>query len=164
MDATDGIVTKLPLSEELADLLSASRRVRQQIARKRQTQYLAKQLRRLDEDELDALRGVFEVDQSQIRRETARLHRLEALRDQLIAGGDEALAALLDEHPQADRNHLRQLQRQAARERQQATTPRASRELFRYLRELLAATASTDADAIAEDDVAGAGSGDFDET
>lgn len=152
MDATDGIVARLPMSEEIAELLRTSRRIRQQIARKRQTQYLAKQLRRLDEDELDALRRVFVVDQAQVRQETARLHRLEALRDRLIAGGDEALAGLLDEHPDADRNRLRQLQRQAARERQQAATPRAARELFRYLRELLDAPAATDAGADIQDD------------
>lgn len=146
MDATDGIAARLPLSEELAELLATSRRIRQQIARKRQMQYLAKQLRRLDDDELEALRKVFEVDQAQVRRETARLHRLEALRERLIDGGDEALAELLNDYPNADRNHLRQLQRQAAKEREQATTPRAARELFRALRELVETADSADED------------------
>ncbi len=138
MDATDGIVARLPMSDELTELLATSRRIRQQIARKRQTQYLAKQLRRLDDDELEGLRKVFDVDQAQVRRETARLHRLEALRERLIEGGDDALAELLDDYPDADRSRLRQLQRQAAKERETtASPPRAARELFRYLRELV---------------------------
>lgn len=154
MDAPDGMVARLPMSAELADVLAASRRIRQHGARKRQMQFLAKQLRRLDDEELEALRAVFEVDQTQVRRETARLHRLEALRERLLDGGDEALAELLADYPQADRNRLRQWQRQAVRERQQSSTPRAARELFRYLRELLDGTDSGDrpADGIAEDE------------
>lgn len=154
MEATDGIVARLPMSAELAEVLAASRRIHQQGARKRQMQYLAKQLRRADDDELEALRGVFDVDQALVRRETARLHRLEALRERLLDGGDEALAELLAEYPQADRSRLRQWQRQAVKERQQTTTPRAARELFRYLRELLDAAQSEDqpADGIEDDE------------
>jgi ribosome-associated protein len=138
MEATDGIVARLPLSDELREVLTASRRIRQQVARKRQMQYLAKQLRRLDDDELHALRNVFVTDQATIRRDTARLHRLEALRDRLIEGGDEALAELIAEFPDADRTQLRQLQRQAARERDADGAPKAARELFKALRTLLA--------------------------
>lgn len=158
MDAPDGMVARLPMTADLADVLAASRRIRQHGARKRQMQFLAKQLRRLDDGELEALRAVFEVDQTQVRRETARLHRLEALRERLLDGGDEALAELLADYPQADRNRLRQWQRQAARERQQTSTPRAARELFRYLRELLGGADSGDqpADGIAD----GRGDGD----
>lgn len=154
MDAPDGMVARLPMAAELADVLAASRRIRQHGARKRQMQFLAKQLRRLDDGELEALRAVFEVDQTQVRRETARLHRLEALRERLLDGGDEALAELLADYPQADRNRLRQWQRQAIRERQQSSTPRAARELFRYLRELLDGADSGDqpADGSADDE------------
>lgn len=145
MDAPDGVVARLPMPEDLAELLAQSRRIRQQIARKRQTQYLAKHLRRLEGGELEALRAVFEVDQARARQEAARLHRLEALRERLIEGGDAALEELLAQYPQADRSRLRQLQRQAARDRQQeGAPPRAARELFRCLRELVEAAATGD--------------------
>ena len=71
------------------------------------------------------------------RQASARLHKLEGWRDRLIDEGDTALAELLAEQPQADRQHLRQLIRNALKERSQNRPPRASRELFRYLRELL---------------------------
>ncbi|HYQ71705.1 MAG TPA: DUF615 domain-containing protein [Gammaproteobacteria bacterium] len=43
--------------------------------------------------------------------------------------------------PLADRQHLRKLVRQARKEKEQRQPPRASRELFRYLRELQEAPA-----------------------
>src|SRR4029078_1341953 len=58
-------------------------------------------------------------------------------RERLIADGDAALSELLAEHPQADRQHLRQLVRNAIDERNRNKPPHAFRELFRELRELI---------------------------
>ena len=84
------------------------------------------------------------------RREVAAMHRVEAWRERLLADGDPALAQLLDEHPTADRQHLRALVRSALDERRKNKPPRAFRELYRALRELIVGGASGD------DDVEGA--------
>jgi len=85
------------------------------------------------------------------RHEVAVAHRLEALRERLLAEGDAALGELLQRHPQADRQHLRALIRQARGERAGQRPPHAYRELLRQLRALesaaAAAAAATDADA-----------------
>ena len=47
------------------------------------------------------------------------LHKLEILRDELIAKGDAALTDLLNEHPSADRQQLRNLIRAAQKEKEQ---------------------------------------------
>ena len=107
-------------------------------ARKRQLGFLAKQMRREDPDALDAIRDALDAGGDAARRETALLHRAEAAREQLIEGGDDALAAFLEAHPDADRQRLRQLLRNAAEERARGKPPRAYRELFRELRELMA--------------------------
>ena len=86
---------------------------------------------------LGALRAALDHDTAGGRREAAALHRVEALRDQLVDGGDEALARLIAEHPQADRQHLRQLARNAREERLKNKPPHSYRELFRELRALL---------------------------
>jgi ribosome-associated protein len=78
-----------------------------------------------------------EHDKADSRRENAALHRLEALRDQLVADGDNALNDLLVEYPHADRQHLRQLARNAREEKLHNKPPHAYRELFRELRDLL---------------------------
>ena len=140
MDAPDGTLNRLPLDDALRELVIESRRIHSHIARKRQTQFLAKQLRRADDAMLDALRTGFARDREQSHRETARLHRLEAWRERLIDEGDTAVAALIEAHPDIDRTHLRQLVRQARREREQSAPPHAARELFRLLRDLDALT------------------------
>ena len=63
---------------------------------------------------------------------------MESWRERLLAEGDAALAELLEEHPGADRQHLRQLARNAHEEKLRNKPPRAFRELFRELRLLLA--------------------------
>ena len=72
------------------------------------------------------------------KRETAILHKVETWRTRLLEDGDTALADLLSEFPSADRQHLRQLVRNAGEERLKNKPPHAFRELFRELRELLA--------------------------
>ena len=132
---SDAQLERVPLSDDLREEAQRSRGVTQQIARKRQTQFLAKLLRRLDDAELDAIRATLEHDRDQGRRDSAALHRVEAWRERLIAEGDDALGELLQQFPQMDRQHLRQLARQARGEREQNKPPHAQRELFRVLRE-----------------------------
>jgi ribosome-associated protein len=93
-------------------------------------------MRRLDDDEIEAIRAALDRDRGLARRETAVLHQLEAWRDRLIDEGDEALGELLVRFPQADRQQLRQLARQARTEREQNKPLHAYRELFRLLREI----------------------------
>ena len=130
---------QLPLSEELVAVAIAAQRITAQIARKREVGFLAKKLRREDDETLEAIRAAMEHDKADSRRENAALHRIEALRDQLIAEGDSALGDLLADYPQADRQHLRQLARNAREEKLRNKPPHASRELFRELRELMQA-------------------------
>lgn len=136
MDAPPGMLASVPLEDDMRELVATSRAIKPQIARKRQTQFLAKHLRRLDDQALAALAERFSEDRDRVHREAARLHRLEAQRDDLLARGDDALADLLLRYPQAERTRLRQLQRQALAERARSAPPRASRELFRLLRQL----------------------------
>ena len=128
---------QLPLSEDLLALAISAQRITAQIARKRAVGFLAKKLRREDDEMLEAIRAAMEHDKADSRRDTAALHRIEAMRDHLIAEGDNALTELLVEYPQADRQHLRQLARNAREEKLRNKPPHAFRELFRELRELM---------------------------
>ncbi len=131
-------LSAVPMPDELRELVRDSRRITAQIARKRQLQFLAKIMRREDDEVIDAIRRALERDRDEARRDTARLHRLEAWRERLLEEGDEALAELLAEHPEADRQRLRQLVRNARIEREKQRPPHAFRELFRELKALMA--------------------------
>jgi ribosome-associated protein len=137
IEQNDSRISQLPMSAELVDLTLASKKITSQIARKRQMQFLAKQLRRQDDEVLTAIRAALDFDKNISRQETASLHRVEAWRDRLIAEGDAALAELLNEYPSADRQHLRQLARNAKEEKLKNKPPHAFRDLFRELRELV---------------------------
>jgi ribosome-associated protein len=128
-------LARVPLSDELREEVARARAITQQIARKRQTQFLAKHLRRR-EDELEPIRAILEHGRDHAHRETANLHRIEQWRDRLVAEGDDALTELVQAFPQSDRQQLRQLARQARAERDANKPPHAQRELFRMLREM----------------------------
>ena len=136
---SDAQLSRLPLADALRDEVVRTRVVTSHIARKRATQFLAKQLRKLDAAEVETLRRALEHDRAKAHHETATLHRLEAWRDRLIDEGDAALDALVALHPAADRQHLRQLARNARTERDREQPLHAYRELFRALRELFGA-------------------------
>ena len=144
-------LARLPIPDELMPHIRDTQRITSYGARKRQIAFLAKQMRRQDDAALDAIRDAMSKDGEAARRETAALHRVEALRDALLGfEGDAAMTALLAEHPHADRQHLRQLVRNAHDERKRNKPPHAFRELFRELKELLAQDAAG-ADDDAED-------------
>ena len=144
-------LARLPIPDELLPHIRDTQRIPSHGARKRQLAFLAKHMRRQDQDVLDAIRDGMSKDGDAGRRETALLHRVEILRDELLGqDGDAAMTRLLAEHPHADRQHLRQLTRNTLDERRRNKPPHAFRELFRELRDLLAqedGTSNQDADA-----------------
>ena len=148
---TDAQLAKLPVPESLLPHIRECRRITAQIAHKRQLQYLAKQMRREDDETLEAIRDALDEKGETARREVAAMHRVEAWREKLLAEGDDALAQLLDEYPHADRQSLRQLVRNTLEERKRNKPPRAFRELYRELRELLLGGSEDDAQDIDED-------------
>jgi len=134
----------LPIPEDLLPHIQETRRMTSHGARKRQLAFLAKQMRKLDEDALDAVRDALRKDGDSARRETAAMHRAEALREALLGdAGDAALTDLLAQYPHADRQKLRQLLRNVREERAKNKPPRAFRELYRELREMLAQSDDT---------------------
>lgn len=149
---TPAQLSRVPVPESTLPHIEDTRRITSHIARKRQLAFLAKQMRKLDEGELQAMRDALDEKSAASRTEVAALHRVEAWRDRLVDGGDEALAQFLDEHPQADRQRLRQLVRNTLEERKRGKPPAAYRELFRVLRGTLLPAASAASDSLAGDD------------
>ncbi len=124
---------RIELPEKLRDAIALARRITAHGGKRRQLQYIGKLMRRID---AEPIRARLEAMQQADHRAAQRFHHLEALRDKLIHEGDAALGAALEDYPHADRQHLRQLIRQARQEREQDKPPAGARSLFRYLREL----------------------------
>lgn len=129
----DKLFKELALPEPVREAAVLARSITAHGGRKRQIQYMGKLMRGID---LDSIRAQLQaIDE---RAETSkRLHKqLESWRDRLIDEGDSALADLLVQWPEADRQQLRQLIRNAQRERDRQAPPKSSRALFQYLKSL----------------------------
>jgi ribosome-associated protein len=133
LDFSDDALRQLMLPDVLLDALRTAKKIRSNGARKRQMQYVGKLMQDID---AEPVRQAIEDKDRQHASHTREFHQLETLREQLITDGDSALPAALAQFPHADRQHLRKLIRQARNEHENRQPPRASRLLFRYLREL----------------------------
>jgi ribosome-associated protein len=125
---------QIPLPADLHAAITEAQRLQQHGALKRQLQYIGKLMR---QSEVEPIRAAYEKVTHSYREDVQQHHQLEQWRDRLLADGDQALEALLREYPAADRQHIRQLVRNALKEAASAKPPKAARELFRYLRQLL---------------------------
>ena len=126
-------LTKIPLSDELREAIFAVQSMSKRGARYRQMQYIGKLMREADvahiHDALDILRNKNNLA-------TAHFHQFEKWRDQLIAGNEEIMNDILRKFSDVDIQHLRQLVRNAQKEQADGKSPKASREIFRYLKGL----------------------------
>jgi len=127
-------LAELDLPEKLADAIELARRITSHGAQKRQRQYIAGLLSKLDD--VSPIREYLERMSGADRVSKARFQENERWRVRLVAEGDEALAEFLERHPSADRQHLRRLVRDAQQEAAAGRPPRHYRELFRYLQGL----------------------------
>lgn len=139
---------EMPIEDErLVLAIEEASRIKSNSALRRHRQYIGKLMRQIDPEPLQkALDELYATK----RQDTEAFHALEGLRERLCLEGDAAISEVLDHYANVDRQHLRQLVRDAQREHKlhsegsaqnaghaSAATPRkASRRLFRYLRDL----------------------------
>ena len=139
-------LAKLPLPDDVRREIDITRHMTAHGAKKRQLAFLAKVMRRYDDEDFAAVRAELGDNRDKQRQETAAMHRLESMRDRLIAEDESALSELIAEHPQVDRQHLRSLVRQARVEKDTPNkAPKAYREIFQLLKDLAQTDDSTEA-------------------
>jgi len=127
------MLARLPLTDGLRKALEEAPKHTAHAARKRHIQFIGKLLR--DQD-LDAIHTLLDQIDSSTRQYNERFHALERWRDRLTGEGDAALEPFVALYPDADRQHLRGLIRQAHHEAARNKPPSAARKIFKYIREL----------------------------
>jgi ribosome-associated protein len=127
---------QLPLSESFLDAVLDARRFSRG-ALQRQLRYIAGLV---PKEDVDAIRRALDVLRQPHLRQVREFQRLEQWRDRLLADDETLLNELAQRFPHADRQHLRQLARNAQRERDQNKPPKSARLLFQYLSELNSAS------------------------
>lgn len=126
---------RLPLSENLRADVDAARTLRKG-ALSRQLRYLGK---RIADEDPEAIRAALERIRHANDTNTRAFKQLEQWRDRLIDGDAALMTELVGQFPDTDVQHLRQLVRNAHRERAREQPQKSARALFRYLAELRAA-------------------------
>ena len=125
-------LAKIPLDEDLLEAVKDAQRFKNE-ARRRQLQRIGKLMRQVDVEPIQAALDMLRNKHSQA---TVALKKLEQKRDKLIENGDSMINAIMVDHPDADRQRLRQLVRQANKEKTQNKPAKAYREIFQYLKAL----------------------------
>lgn len=134
---SDAQLATIEIPAELRQAVLEAKRIKTNEAKRRQMQYIGRVMRELDPAPIRARLAEIEGHSAQ---GNARHRRLENWRERLLAD-DEALTLFAAEHPGADVQALRTLIRNARKEAANGKPPRASRELFRLLKEIDSPTA-----------------------
>src|SRR5471030_2431837 len=131
VDLGKNSLDKLPLDEDLSAAIDLAQKIKE--GRRRQMQLIGKMLRSRD---VEPITTALDKLKNRHNQQVSLFHKLEVLRDRLVEEGDDAVPAVLDLYPNADRQQLRALIRNAQKEKATNKPPKSYRQIFQYLREL----------------------------
>ena len=133
-------IAEFNLPENVETALLDAGKMGQNAARKRLLKFITGQLRTLDTDAVQEKLARMKNKSAHAVREH---HQAERWRDQLIADtGNQQLTLFVAEYPDADVQHLRQLQRNAQKEAKEGKPPKSARQLYKYLKDVISEQSS----------------------
>ena len=141
----------LPMAEPLRDAIAAHKRTKSFEGKRRQMQYIGKQMRMADPAPLQAAVDAFRLGSA---KDTLALHETERWRDELVAS-DDALTCWAAEFSGSDLQRLRSLVRAARKDAAAAPEQRNGRgyrELFQFVKPWLGSAAGQPVHAEDDDD------------
>lgn len=126
---------KVSMSETLRAALEEATRIKKNEAKRRHLQYIGKIMRSEDHEAIAQRIELFDATSAAHNK---LFHQLETVRDKLCGEQSaEAVHAYLEENPDLDIQHFRQLVRQAKKEVEQEGSKSTNRKkLFRFLRDV----------------------------
>ncbi len=126
--------SKVEMSETLRAALLESTRIKQREAMRRHMQYIGRIMRTEDHEAIAARIALFD---SSSAAHNKLFHSLEHERDALIGENSAAeVQKFLEENPDIDIQHFRQLVRQSIKELSEGKKTTSRKKLFKYLREV----------------------------
>ena len=143
------LMKRLDLSEKLKDAVIEAKRITNFEGKRRQMQFIGKQMRLVDPAVLETVRAALTEQFSGSAQENLVLHLAETWRDRLVAV-DDAFGEWVTKFPDTDTQQLRALIRQARKDAkpekpgEAVRHGRAYRDIFQIVREQLAAKDETD--------------------
>ena len=125
---------RLPLNDDLkAAMVVADKISNKSDAYRRHLNYIAKTLRTVEN--IDAIRSIIDVMLNKNNQAEVLVKKIEQLRADLIEQGDDLINETIKQFPSLDRQQMRQLVRNAAKEAKDEKPGRGYKELFQYLKD-----------------------------
>jgi len=136
----DSALKKIPISDRMREAIADAKRFSRGA--------LQRQLRRIatlmQAEDVEQIQQELARMKQPSKQQTAEFHQLEQWRDRLIAGDEKLLTELIDQYPVIDRQHIRQLVRNAQLELKRSKPPKSARSLFKYLSSIRQKTPDSD--------------------
>ena len=122
----------IPLSEKVRDAIVSARTLKHGAIR-RQLQYIGSLMQKED---VASIRTMLHKLQQPHKDDVKAFHQLEQWRDQLLLGDQDLLNELARKFVNFDRQHVRQLIRNAKKEQEKNKPLKSARLIFKYLTEM----------------------------
>lgn len=128
-------LAKIPMEPELLDAVMLARKIlRKKEGYRRQLQLIGKIMRHTD---IVAIEEALSNIKSAHKKLNDAFHGIEMLRDDILSEGDSKIESSIVDYPQLDRQKIRQYVRLANKQQAENKPPKASRELFQYLKQII---------------------------
>jgi ribosome-associated protein len=145
-DLSQRLLDQGHLNDKLMDAVAEAKRITNFEGRRRQMQFIGKLMRKLDDEDIEAIREALQAQHSGSAKETLALHQAEQWRDRLLQS-DDAVAEWMATYPATDSQQLRAMVRQARKDNtadktteSQGLAPRQGRsyrEIFQLVKQTL---------------------------
>ena len=127
---------RLPLNDDLkAAMVVADKISNKSDAYRRHLNYIAKTLRTVEN--IEDIKAIIDIMLNKNNQAEVMIKKIEQLRSDLIAQGDDLINQTIENYPALERQKMRQLVRNAAKEAKAEKPERGYKELFQYLKETI---------------------------
>ncbi|MFY8327843.1 hypothetical protein B5G52_13365 [Pseudoalteromonas sp. A601] len=127
---------RLPLNDDLKEAMVVADKISNKSdAYRRHLNYIAKTLRTVEN--IDEIKAIIDIMLNKNNQAEVMIKKIEQLRSDLIEQGDDLINETIEQYPALERQKMRQLVRNAAKEVKAEKPARSYKELFQYLKDTM---------------------------
>ncbi|WP_404341311.1 ribosome biogenesis factor YjgA [Pseudoalteromonas mariniglutinosa] len=127
---------RLPLNDDLKEAMVVADKISDKSdAYRRNLNYIAKTLR--STENVAEIQAMIDIMLNKNNQAEVMIKKIEQLRSDLISQGDDLINATIEEYPALERQKMRQLVRNAAKEVKAEKPAKGYKELFQYLKDAM---------------------------
>ncbi|WP_064663458.1 ribosome biogenesis factor YjgA [Pseudoalteromonas sp. MQS005] len=127
---------RLPLNDDLKEAMVVADKISNKSdAYRRHLNYIAKTLRTVEN--IEEIKAIIDVMLNKNNQAEVMIKKIEQLRSDLIEQGDDLINETIEQYPALERQKMRQMVRNAAKEVKAEKPARSYKELFHYLKDAI---------------------------